>query len=69
MNGGAIYMQTFIENLVRQAHANWNSLEAVDTMMNETALLTQGILKFIQNVLLLIGTYTNDQKKIFLRDS
>lgn len=60
-------MQTYIENLVRQAHANWNSLEAVDTMMNETALLTQGILKFIQNVLILIGTYTNDQKKVFER--
>lgn len=62
-------MQPYIENLVRQAHANWNSLEAVDTMMNETALLTQGILKFIQNVLLLIGTYTNDQKRFFFRDS
>ncbi|KAJ0960171.1 hypothetical protein J5N97_002038 [Dioscorea zingiberensis] len=32
----------YIENLVRQAHANWNSLEAVDTMLNESALLTQG---------------------------
>ncbi|KAM5571200.1 protein SAR DEFICIENT 1 [Rosa sericea] len=36
------YNRNYIENLVRQAHANWNSLEAVDTMSNETALLTQG---------------------------
>ncbi|XP_004300508.1 PREDICTED: uncharacterized protein LOC101291831 [Fragaria vesca subsp. vesca] len=37
------YNRNYIENLVRQAHANWNSLETVDcTVLNETALLTQG---------------------------
>ncbi|XP_050377404.1 protein SAR DEFICIENT 1 [Argentina anserina] len=34
--------RNYIENLVRQAHANWSSLETVDTVMNETPLLTQG---------------------------
>ncbi|KAB2609502.1 hypothetical protein D8674_012670 [Pyrus ussuriensis x Pyrus communis] len=34
--------RTYIENLVRQAYANWNSLEVVDAPLNETALLTQG---------------------------
>ncbi|CAN6584889.1 unnamed protein product [Malus baccata var. baccata] len=34
--------RTYIENLVREAYANWNSLEVVDAPLNETALLTQG---------------------------
>ncbi|XP_021810839.1 protein SAR DEFICIENT 1 isoform X2 [Prunus avium] len=33
--------RTYIENLVREAYANWNSLEMVDAVLNETALLTQ----------------------------
>ncbi|VVA32998.1 PREDICTED: calmodulin-binding [Prunus dulcis] len=35
-------IRTQIENLVREAYANWNSLEMVDAILNETALLTQG---------------------------
>ncbi|KAI5330449.1 hypothetical protein L3X38_029847 [Prunus dulcis] len=34
-------IRTQIENLVREAYANWNSLEMVDAILNETALLTQ----------------------------
>ncbi|PQQ10721.1 protein SAR DEFICIENT 1 [Prunus yedoensis var. nudiflora] len=34
--------RTYIENLVREAYANWNSLEMVDAVLNDTALLTQG---------------------------
>ncbi|XP_068306306.1 protein SAR DEFICIENT 1-like [Pyrus communis] len=34
--------RTYIENLAREAYVNWNSLEVVDGMLNETALLTQG---------------------------
>ncbi|KAL5544820.1 hypothetical protein UlMin_008604 [Ulmus minor] len=32
----------YIESLVRQAYARWNSLEVNDGIVNETALLTQG---------------------------
>lgn len=42
-----LVMQNYIENLVRQAHANWNSLETVDTVLNETALLTQGMYRIV----------------------
>lgn len=45
-------LQTYIENLVREAYANWNSLEMV-----ETALLTQGILYLVFNFSG-ISTYT-----------
>ncbi|KAL1216837.1 Protein SAR DEFICIENT 1 [Cardamine amara subsp. amara] len=34
--------QHYIKNLVRQAYANWNSLEVDENSMNEVALLTQG---------------------------
>lgn len=34
--------RTYVENLVRQAYANWNSLMEVEGVVNETALLTQG---------------------------
>lgn len=51
-----VLMQNYIENLVRQAHANWNSLEAVDTMSNETALLTQGIYLIVCNCSLLLDS-------------
>lgn len=34
--------RAYIENLVRQAYANWNSLLEVEGVLNETALLTQG---------------------------
>lgn len=37
------HLQTYLEELVRQAYANWDSLEVVDEVLNETALLTQGI--------------------------
>ncbi|KAK3021008.1 hypothetical protein RJ639_046038 [Escallonia herrerae] len=34
--------RAFIENLVKDAYTNWNSLEEVDGMSNEPSLLTQG---------------------------
>ncbi|OWM65127.1 protein SAR DEFICIENT 1-like [Punica granatum] len=34
--------RAYIENMVRQAHANWSSLHEFEGLMNETALLTQG---------------------------
>ncbi|CAK9145365.1 unnamed protein product [Ilex paraguariensis] len=34
--------KAYIESLVRDAYANWNSLEEVDGLLNETTLLTQG---------------------------
>lgn len=35
--------QAYIENLVREAYANWNSLEEVDGLLTDTPLLlTQG---------------------------
>ncbi|KAA8541260.1 hypothetical protein F0562_025133 [Nyssa sinensis] len=33
--------RAFIENLVKDAYVNWSSLEEVDGLLNETALLTQ----------------------------
>lgn len=35
-------IRTYLEELVRQAYANWDSLEVVDEVLNETSLLTQG---------------------------
>ncbi|CAN4088816.1 unnamed protein product [Withania somnifera] len=34
--------KVYIENYVKEAYANWSSLEEVDGLMNEPALLTQG---------------------------
>ncbi|GLT48889.1 hypothetical protein SLA2020_224790 [Shorea laevis] len=34
--------KAYVENLVRQAYANWHVLEEVEGVLNETALLTQG---------------------------
>ena len=36
-------LQAYIENLAREAYANWNSLEVLEGIGNETALLTQGV--------------------------
>ncbi|GLT42154.1 hypothetical protein SLA2020_411460 [Shorea laevis] len=34
--------RVYVESLVRQAYANWHSLEEVEGVLNEIALLTQG---------------------------
>ncbi|XP_015068131.1 protein SAR DEFICIENT 1 isoform X1 [Solanum pennellii] len=34
--------KAYIQNLVKEAYANWSSLEEVDGLVNEPALLTQG---------------------------
>ncbi|KAH0676953.1 hypothetical protein KY285_024754 [Solanum tuberosum] len=34
--------KAYIQNLVKEAYGNWSSLEEVDGLVNETALLTQG---------------------------
>ncbi|XP_055828388.1 protein SAR DEFICIENT 1 [Solanum dulcamara] len=34
--------KAYIQSLVKEAYANWNSLEEVDGLVNEPALLTQG---------------------------
>ncbi|CBI15483.3 hypothetical protein VitviT2T_025848 [Vitis vinifera] len=34
--------QAYVKSLVREAYINWNSLEEVDELLSETALLTQG---------------------------
>lgn len=36
-------LQTYIENLVRKAHLNWSTLHEFEGLVNDTALLTQGI--------------------------
>ena len=37
-----VNLQASLENLVRGAYHNWNSLEEVDGPLNEMPLLTQG---------------------------
>lgn len=37
--------QGYIENMVKNAYANWNSLQEVDGQLSQTPLLTQG--KFV----------------------
>ena len=37
------HLQAYVKSLVREAYINWNSLEEVDELLSETALLTQGI--------------------------
>lgn len=35
-------LQAYIGSLLKEAYANWNALEVVDGIVNETVLLTQG---------------------------
>ncbi|CAK9145364.1 unnamed protein product [Ilex paraguariensis] len=57
-------VQAYIESLIREAYANWNSLEKVYGLLNETALLTQGTLSLSCD---LVDQYPNQPQSTVAR--